>query len=210
MVKKITDEGNYYLIIFVEGQTDKEFFKKMVAYLRKKYEPKKTVKVIYKNLQSVTNYNKAVSIFENEIIKKSNVSKEVKFKIICFYDYDVLKNPYKIKPPVNWNKLKKQLSNNINVFHIYDIKAKYSIEDWFLQDIEGLCKYLKAKKTFKLKDLKGSTGEEKIKDLFLRNSNVYQKGYNVSKFIEFLNFQTLYNKLENELKILVNCLFIDT
>lgn len=210
MVNKGMDGENCYLIIFVEGQTDKEFFKKIIGYLQEKYKDKKIIKVIYKNLKSVTNYNRAVSIFKNEIIKKPSISKEDKFKIICCYDYDVFKDPYKIKPPVDWKKLKKELSSNPNVLNVYEIKAKNSIEDWFLQDMQGLCNYLKAKKTFKLKDLKGSTGEEKIKDLFLKNSNVYQKGFNVSKFMDFLNFETLYSKLGDELKVLVDCLFIDT
>ena len=197
------------LVIFVEGQTDKEFYKKMVENLKSKYPDKKSIPVIYKNLQGVTNYNKAASIFQNDILKKGNISEDDKFLIICSYDYDVFKNPYQLKPPVEWKKVKDDLKKQKNVINIYEIKAHDSIEDWFLKDIAGLCTYLKAKKIPKLRELQGNTGEKKIKYLFLKNARVYQKGHNVHKFIDNLNFELLYTELQEELKTLVNCLFTE-
>ena len=205
MDKKQEENKNQVLVIFVEGQTDKEFYEKMIEYIKSKNPNKNLKKIKIKNLKSVTNYNRATSIFEYEIAPKY---KGASFEIICSYDYDVFKNLYNIKPPVNWTKLKKQLKNNKNITNVHEIKAHDSIEDWFIKDMNGLCKYLDSGKIYKLKDLKGTKGEDKIKDLFKRNSKVYQKGYNARNFIGYLDFEVLYNALENELKTLKNSIFI--
>lgn len=193
------------LVIFVEGQTDKEFYKKLVNHLRDKYPDKKTAEVVYRNLKSVYNYKSAGRVFQNEILKNNG---NAIYTVICSYDFDVFKNCCKIQPPIDWNKVKKELNKQKNVIKVIEIRAHDSIEDWFLIDIEGLCKYLKAAQIPKLKELKGKNGQEKIENLFIRNKKIYQKGYNVNKFIDILNFNLIYNKLEEQLKHLVEALFI--
>ncbi|MFA9397403.1 MAG: hypothetical protein ACERKV_03940 [Clostridiaceae bacterium] len=205
MDKKQDTNKNIVLVIFVEGQTDKEFYKKMIAYIKSQNPDKDLKECKIKNLNSVTHYNKAPSIFENEIAPKY---KGAEFKIICSYDYDAFQNLCSIKPPVNWPKLKKQLNSNNKIINVYEIKAYDSIEDWFLKDMTGLCKYLGSTKIYKLKDLQGTTGEKKMKDLFKRNSKIYQKGYNTRNFIDYLDFEVLYNSLEKELEPLKKCMFI--
>lgn len=205
MDKKQDENKNMVLVIFVEGQTDKEFYKKMINHIKSKNPNKNSKECKIKNLKSVTHYNKAPSIFENEIAPKYNGAE---FEIICSYDYDVFQNPYSIKPPVDWPRLKKQLNNNNKIINVYEIKATDSIEDWFLKDMTGLCKYLGSTKIYKLKDLQGTTGEKKMKDLFKRNSKIYQKGYNTRNFIDYLDFEVLYKSLENELETLKRCMCI--
>ena len=210
VIRNMEDNPEIFLVVFVEGQTDKEFYKRMIDYLKIKNPDKKPIPVIFKNLQGVTNYNKAPSIFQNDILKKSNISKDSKFLIICSYDNDAFKNIYQLKPPVDWKKVKSELKKQKSIIDINEIKAKDSIEDWFLKDMDGLCAYLKAQKIPKLKELKGTTGEDKIKYLFLKNARVYQKGHNVHKFIDYLNFELLYISLHEELQILENCLFTES
>lgn len=206
MIKNTQDEEGYCLIIFVDEKTHMEFVKKMVNYLIEKYKDKKTVKVIYKNLQNAVNYNMSVNIYQNEVLKRFINQENLNFKIICFHD--IYKSPYKIKPYVNWDKIKQELSTQSKIIHIYDMKVRNSIEDWILLDMKGLCKYLDINENISFEDLIGNTGEEKVKNLFLKHSNIYQKGYTISKFINYLDFELLYNRLVNELKILRECLFI--
>lgn len=188
------------IVIFVEGATDEEFFKKMVSFLKKKNPNRKSIDVIkYHNLKGVSHYKRAHSILKKKILRDNP---NVNFKVICSYDTDVFE--FQAKPPVNFNEVENNLKEEgaIEVFHI---KARKCIEDWFLYDINGLCKYLKASKN--PKKLKGKNGLEKIKGLFKSKNKVYQKGHYVHKFMDDLDFNILYSKLENELESLVRLMF---
>ncbi|MCP4265347.1 MAG: hypothetical protein GY777_07205 [Candidatus Brocadiaceae bacterium] len=78
---------------------------------------------------------------------------------------------------------------------VHHIKAKKSIEDWFLLDIKGLCNVLKIKQP---KTLKGNTGYLKIKNLFKQGNRTYQKGYNVNSFVDRLDYKQILSCLKNE------------
>jgi len=104
------------------------------------------------------------------------------------------------KPPVNWSIVKKKVSElGINEFE--EIVAVRMIEDWFLKDIEGLCKYLKIPVP---NNLDGRNGYEKMKVLFKKGPKpkVYQKGSNTHKFVPNLNLKVIRDAVKGKLQIL--------
>lgn len=106
----------------------------------------------------------------------------------------------------NWKIGKKKLRFLSNIHNISEIITKNSIEDWFSEDIEGICKYLKQENIPSLQELEGKSGIDKIENLFLHNSHIYQKGYNTSEIIKYLNFNILYDSLKNTFNILFDCI----
>lgn len=183
--------ANKIIVIFVEGQSEEAFYSKLCGYIQEKNGTSN--KIIIRNLKGIGNYeNKAFAKLKNEIIPKY---KNANIKVFCGYDTDVFDIPFQAKPPVDWQKVAKKIESL--GYELHHIKAVKAIEDWFLLDMDSLCRFLKIKK---IKSLKGKNGYEKIKNLFMQGRKVYQKGYNVNNFVERLNFEVLYTELKEELK----------
>lgn len=188
----------YGIVIFVEGETDEAFYKGLVQYYRKQFEFSPNLKIVkYKNLQGVGKYKNAPSKFKNGIQPKYP---NIKFDIICSYDTDIFE--FKPKPPIQWGKVKQELKK-YGAQKVIEIPVKRMIEDWFLLDVEGLCKYLKIDVP---KNLKGKNGLEKIKNLFKKANKIYKKGYYSEKFIDYLDYNKITSSLSKELTPLVKLL----
>ncbi len=70
------------------------------------------------------------------------------------------------------------------------------LEDWFLSDIEGLCKFLKLRK---IPSLSGKDGNTKMKNLFKMDNKIYKKGTYCYKFIDNLDIPQIRNLHSTEL-----------
>lgn len=183
------------IVIFVEGQSEEKFYSKLCRQIQ--INQGTSNKVIIKNLKGIGNYeNKAHSKLKHEIIPKYTNASILVF--LC-YDTDVFDIPFQQKPPVNWIEVEKKIKN-LGLSMIFHIKAKKSIEDWFLKDFNGLCSFLKIQKQTKLK---GNSGLQKISFLFKQGNKVYQKGYNVNNFVENLNYEYLADVLKEDLSDLI-------
>ncbi len=188
-------KGKKVIIVYTEGETDELFFKKLIAL----FLPQKaaSVKVIVKNLKGIGRYEqKAPAKLKYEILPYYPDSSIIVF---CTYDLDVFSVPYQQKPPVDWKKVEKGLFN-FGANKVYHIKADKMIEDWFLADKEGLCKFLKIKVPRKLS---GNNAYQKIKYLFRKGNKLYQKGYNINNFMEFLDVEKIYITFKPQFKALV-------
>ncbi len=194
--KRILNKG---LVIFAEGSTDKIFYKALVDYIIKQNPLKTRVDIIeIVDLHGIGNFSKKlIGIFKNRILTKN---KDTKFKVICAYDTDVF--DFSIKPPVNWANVKIELKG-LGALKVNEIKAVRMIEDWFLIDTNGICKFLKIDTTMP----KGKDGNEKMKFLFNKADKIYTKGSDCGDFIKDLDINTIYNKLQNELVPLSTYLF---
>lgn len=185
--------------IFVEGETEKEFYDTLLSFYSQ--NSKKTISE-YKvfNLKGIGRFeNKVSSKLKHEIIPKFP---EKEIKVICCYDSDVFELAQ--KPPVNWKLVKKKV-NELGINNFNEIVAISMIEDWFIKDIDGLCKYLKIKKP---KKINGKNGYEKMKFLFKigNKPKVYQKGTNTHKFIPNLDLNKIRVLIKEELIVLETAL----
>ena len=102
--------------------------------------------------------------------------------VVCEYDTDIFEKGIQQEP--DWKKVEKNLKQNNNVTRFCRIQAKTSIEDWMLDDREGLLKAL---------DLpldtqpKGQYGQDKVKALFRRKNIVYDRHKGREKIKPFLD-----------------------
>lgn len=185
-MKKTNGCTSKQIIIFVEGDTDELFFKALLEYYKSSNQTALTPCEII-NLKGVTRYtSKLLAKLRNEIIpeaKRKNTSIQT---ICCTCDTDV----FEVRNPliVNWDSIKRQITR-MGVASFIRIGVSSSIEDWILDDIEGICTYLKLKQI--PQSLKGQNGNARLCDLYSRARRIYSKGYSARKMISSLNFSLL-------------------
>ena len=155
------------IIIFVEGEMDEKILKSMINYLKSKRKTKKFdfKSIDIKNINGITNYTRKTIGFCKQKIAEN---KGREFIVFLCYDTDAFTRER--KPPVNWGKLEKDIKR-LKINEIYHIKVEESIEDWILNDKDGLKEYLKLKNI----KFKGKNGYEKIKNAFKIANKIYDK-----------------------------------
>lgn len=184
-----------HVVIFVEGETDEVFFNRLLSYYNKtSITPLFSYEI--QNLRGVSRYasSKFVGKLEAEIIPKCHRKGMKVYGVCCSYDTDVFDTDE--SPIINWQRLKKSILR-LGVEEFCRIEVEYAIEDWLLDDIEGLCRYLKMKNG--PKSMKGVTGYAKILNLFKQSGKVYVKGISVESFIDLLDIRKIRNKRKSAL-----------
>lgn len=185
---------NKYVVILVEGETDRVFYKALIDY----YRANSINEIIGCEVYSVGGFGnfagKAISKLKNGIKPKIEKSEGVVVAVACAYDTDVFE--YAAIPPIDWLKVKRGV-RDLGVERFIEIKAKQMIEDWFLKDIEGLCSFLKIK--YDGKSVVGKDGAKKMQTLFKQANKVYQKGRYSQKFIDYLNIGKIRVAISDEL-----------
>lgn len=173
------------IIVFVEGETEEEIYNIFINYVHSLGGNVKftTDKLLIRNLKGISNFkSKAIRVFSKEILPSNP---DFEFDIFLCYDTDVF--DFSQKPPVDWIEVEKELTK-IGAKKVFHIKAKHSIEDWILNDFDGVCKYLKLSST--TNTIKG-IGIKKLENLFKKLNKVYIKGSKAKGFIESLNIQKI-------------------
>lgn len=191
---------NKCLILFVEGDTEVEFYKQVVANARK-LNPlgRFDTNIEYRNVKGVGGFkNIALRKFVKEI--KPKYSKDCKFTIVLYSDTDIF--DFASKPPIKWNEVKKELLSN-GASEIVHVQARRSIEDWFLYDLEGILKFLRLGKKSKLS---GKNGYEKLQNLYKQANKVYYKGIQSNGMIARLDIKKIAENVKNELNPLYEAL----
>ena len=72
------------------------------------------------------------------------------------------------------------------------IGVKSSIEDWILDDVYGVCNFLRLKQV--PSSLKGMNGYQKLQDLYNKACKTYKKGYEAKALINALDMSAIRNK----------------
>lgn len=183
-----------HVILFVEGDTDELFFKALIEYYRQKSQ-KQLLPCSICNLKGVTRYtSKLLAKLKNEYLPEAR-NKTFKIQTVCCsYDTDV----FEVKHPlmVDWRALEKKVKK-LGIEHFVQIGVKSAIEDWILDDIEGICAFLKMKTVPKA--LKGSDGFSKLADLYVKAHRTYQKGYATKELIATLDMGKIVEKRKDAL-----------
>ena len=191
-----------YIVLFVEGETEKEFYDALMKFYFQNYTPKINGYRVF-NLKGISRFEtKVATKLKYDVVPKHEVPN---IKVICCYDTDVFELAQ--KPPTNWQIVKKKV-NELCINSFSEVKATRMIEDWFLKDLKGLCQYLKIDKP---RRVEGKDGLEKIKTLFKKGKNpkIYQKGSYSHKFIPSLNFLTIRASVKLELSIIETALDVN-
>lgn len=186
---KQKDNKAQRIVIFVEGDTDEIFFKAMLEYY-KSISQTELMPCEVCNLKGVTRYtSKLLAKLKNEILPDAK-SKNINIQTVCCsYDTDV----FEVRNPlmVNWDTIRKSVKR-MGVENFIRIGVRSSIEDWILDDMEGICSYLNLKQI--PKSLKGADGNAKLCDLYSKARRTYSKGYATREMIKTLDLSKIRAK----------------
>lgn len=185
------------VIIFIEGDTEVEIYRKFIEKLHSITNDGqfKVDKLIVRNLKGIGNFkNRAIRVFTKDILPKNS---GFKFDIFLCYDSDVFDNLY-AKPPVDWPEVEDSLKS-AGANRVYHIEAKRSIEDWILNDMQGLCNFLKLPLTTKLN---GKNGLQKIESMFKKGNKIYVKGSKIKGLVDALDIQKVMCTSCSQVKVL--------
>ena len=177
-----------YVIIFTEGETEIEFYDYLINKVKENNNVEKfnADKIIKKTLKGISKFDKKlINKFQYDILPKYG---DYEITVFLCYDTDVFEDCQ--KPVVDWQKVEKELLN-YGVKKVNHIKANKCIEDIFLLDIPGICKYLNIDP---IKNINGINGVDKMKKLFLKGNRIYQKGYKCEGFIKHLDIDYILKK----------------
>ena len=185
------------IIIYTEGPTENEFYSFLLDEIKKLYNIKKfeADKILKQCLKGITKFDKKLlKKFEYDI---KNKIKNYDLIVYLCYDTDVFY--YNAKPAVNWEKVENGLIE-LGAKNVYHIRAEKCIEDVFLTDLKGVCKYLNIPE---VKRINGNDGVEKMKNLFLKGYRIYQKGFSCEGFISSLDMSIILKERYDMFKPLI-------
>lgn len=192
-----------HVVIFVEGDTDVVLFGHLVDYYRKvSTTPVHSCEI--QNLKGVSRYasSKFVGKLQSEIIPRAEKKGEKVYAVCCSYDTDVFEDEE--SPIVDWTKIKKSLLR-LGIEQFCTVEVKSAIEDWLLDDIEGLCSFLKLKDV--PRNIKGNNGYAKLLTLFKRCGKVYTKGLSIEDFLNAISMEKIRKARKTalaELEVVLN------
>lgn len=188
MVKKKLMNPSHVLI-FVEGDTDEVFFKALIDYYAS-VSSGKLLPYDVCNLKGVTRYtSKLIAKLNNEYLPAAmNGGYKIK-TVCCSYDTDV----FEVKQPqiVKWDYICKSVKR-MGIDDYIRVGVKSSIEDWILDDLQGICAFLRLKQV--PSSLKGLNGYQRMLDLYKRARRTYKKGYETKDLINALDMSIIRNK----------------
>lgn len=178
-----------HVVIFVEGDTDKLFFDRLVQYYRQNSAtPVASCEV--RNMHGVSRYNGKLSgKLKGQIIPAAARKGMEVQAVCCSYDTDVFE--YAERPVVDWSRVAAEV-RRLGIKDFCEVKVEQMMEDWLLDDINGVCAYLKLKK--KPASLAAKNGYERLQHLYKSANNVYVKGLGAGALIEALDMSVIRTK----------------
>ena len=166
--KQDTKNRKTVTVVFVEGDADELIIGRLLDYYREKGW-RCQGDLMIKNTNGFQNEKKMKSKLTQ--IQQTTTKMQVLFNtIFCEYDTDIFEKGIQEQP--DWKKVEDNLRRQYDISHFSRIEAKTSIEDWMLNDLDGLLLALGLPKDT---IPKGNTGQEKVKNLFLKKSMVYDR-----------------------------------
>ena len=183
-----------HVLIFVEGDTDEVFFKALIDYYAS-VSSNKLLPYDVCNLKGVTRYSsKLLAKLKNEYLPTAKTGSYKIKTVCCSYDTDV----FEVKQPqiVKWDAIAKSVKR-MGIDEFIRVGVKSSIEDWILDDMHGICNFLRLKQV--PSSLKGINGYQKLLDLYNKARKTYKKGYETKELINALDMSAIRNKRQDVL-----------
>ena len=183
-----------HVLIFVEGDTDEVFFKALIDYYAS-VSSNKLLPYDVCNLKGVTRYSsKLLAKLKNEYLPTAKTGSYKIKTVCCSYDTDV----FEVKQPqiVKWDAIGKSVKR-MGIDEFIRVGVKSSIEDWILDDMHGICNFLRLKQV--PSTLKGINGYQKLLDLYNKARKTYKKGYETKELINAIDMSAIRNKRQDVL-----------
>lgn len=175
------------VLLFVEGDTDVLFFRSLMEYYRAHSETPVQPYTIC-NMKGVTRYSSRLKAkLQNEYLPAASAEGVKITAVCCSYDTDVfVRNPQL----VDWKAIGKMVDRVGAQFT--QVGVEQMIEDWILDDLEGVCRYLRLKDV--PTSLPGRNGFERLQSLFRKAGRDYTKGTAAADLIAALDMGVICKK----------------
>lgn len=176
------------IVLYVEGQTEVEFYKKVKEYMKTKLSIFEVNQFKIVCIESNTKFkNKLLLKFKNEIIVKYQKKDEI--VVVLAYDSDGYE--YGKHPVVDRKKIESELLSN-GATKVIHLVAENTIEDFIMLDKKGVLKFLDLPLTTAVK---GKNGLEQLQYLFGKKNRTYFKGHKVEGLLDHLDFNLIASRL---------------
>jgi len=185
-------------LLILEGDTEQIFY----SIIRDKFL--RNIRIELRNIRGQGNINKDIL---SEIFKYTYNNPSDRVRAYCCIDTEKLKTsatPFELE--LIRNKARER--NMTQVLSIDGILADPDIESWFFYDIEGIYKFLGAKKSqrnIRKYSNPSKFGKKDLQRLFDRFGEVYFSGNRAKHFINNLNIEKIVSKckeLSNGIKLI--------
>lgn len=182
-------------VIFVEGDADELIINRLLDYYKTKgWNRPKGIRVFNTHGTPIWR-NMRVGLVG--IQQSQDVA--VRFRAVCCeFDTDVYVKGIQIEP--DWKDVEKKLKKEFGVLEFCCLRAETSIENWMLDDTEGILNALGLPKNMKLK---GTSGQNKMENLFLQKGGSYFRNKGAEKIkpiIDKLDIAKIRGARKTELK----------
>lgn len=182
-------------VIFVEGDADELIINRLLDYYKTKgWNRSKGIRIFNTHGTPIWR-NMRVGLVG--IQQSQDVT--VRFRAVCCeFDTDVYVKGIQIEP--DWKNIEKKLKKEFGVQEFCCVRAETSIENWMLDDTEGVLNALGLPKNTKLK---GTSGQNKMENLFLQKGSSYFRNKGAEKIkpiIDKLNIAKIREARKTELK----------
>ena len=132
--KQDTKNRKTVTVVFVEGDADELIIGRLLDYYREKGW-RCQGDLMIKNTNGFPNEKKMKSKLTQ--IQQTTTKMQVLFNtIFCEYDTDIFEKGIQERP--DWKKVEDNLRRQYDISHFCRIEAQTSIEDWLLNDLDGL------------------------------------------------------------------------
>lgn len=203
------EEYSFAIAFIFEGSTEKCFYFSLLEYLANSVEAKFEEIVDNNEIYHVwTDSNKKVLIKHNVVgtitqitnsylwFKSKCGSIKTKWTVFLCYDTDDYKEDITKFYEDDWKTLRKNIGKKAEII---DLAANADIEDIFLTDLPGICRFL-GLETPKLEKIIGKKGKSKIKRLFKIAGATYHEGAKAKNLIDALNMEYIIENAPVKLK----------
>lgn len=192
------------IVIFVEGDADELMINRLLDYYRSRgWRRPSGVRV--ENTHGTPVERKMKQGLER--IRQSN--KHCSFNAVCCeYDTDIYEKQIQQKP--NWKKIEGDLKTDFSVIEFCRLEAKTSIEDWMLDDMDGLLKGLSLPNGTLPS---GKSGQDKVASLFRKKNIAYSRSKgkkNIEPVIAKLDMNKIRQARKTELNAFEKMLGVDS
>jgi len=176
------------VILFVEGNTEVWFFGALLDYYRT-HSLTQMVRVEVCNMKGVTRYSSRLRAkLKGDFIPKAKKENRKISCICCSYDTDV----FVLNPQlVDWASIQRMV-RQLGIAQLVRLGVEQMIEDWILDDLAGVCRFLKMKTL--PTSLPGRNGFEKLQNLCHKNGKDYIKGDAAKELIAALDMAVIRKK----------------
>lgn len=181
------------ILFLYEGETESEFYKTFFENL-----PQREVKISRSNLKGVYGLNDKVRSKIKSYLRNKAYDSCKQIHVFIAYDRDGDRDSVLA---LDIDSLQKEFVSvkQSRISSINQVVATQDLESWFFHDLLGIYKFLRvsvSKRNMKAFPNVEATNNYILSDFFHKNGKHYQKGRRVEGFLNSLDMELIFSKVE--------------